>query len=158
MSIFKKLFIPKEYLILALIMLAGMLAGCAPSIIGQREQAWREHNITAYRIEVLVIRSIWHAQSYQITVRGGQVESSTAVCIPAPMEAGKCKVEEFNADDYTVAGLFRKAQAETQSEYAAWVTITYDPNYGFPQQIAYNNPKVIDGDWSWRVTAFEVLK
>ena len=155
----------KTNLALAILALGGMLATCkgvpealATPSIDQREQVWQEQNITAYRIEVLIVRSVWHAQSHRITVRNGQVESATATCVPAPTEAGKCKVEDFNAADYTVAGLFREAHAQTQSEFAAWVTITYDPIYGFPQQISYNHPEMIDEDWSWRVTAFEVLK
>ncbi len=155
----------KTHLPLALFALVGLLAACevAPEAsvtpsVEQREQVWLEQNITAYRIEVLVIRSVWHAQSHQITIQNGQVESATASCVPAPTEAGKCEVEDFDAEDYTVAGLFRKAHAQAQSQYAAWATITYDPTYGFPQQISYNHPEMIDEDWSWRVTAFEVLK
>jgi hypothetical protein len=155
----------KAYVTLALLALMGWLAACAgapqasatPSV-EQRERAWLDQKITAYRIEVLVVRSVWHAQSHRITVQAGRVESATATCIPAPTEAGKCKVEDFDAEDYTVAGLFRQAYAQTQSEYAAWTTTTFDPSYGFPQQISYNHPEMIDEDWAWRVTAFEVLK
>jgi len=155
----------KAQLALALFALVGLLAAwdgvpraSATPSVDQREQAWLEQSITAYRIEVLVVRSVWHAQTHQITIQNGQVENATAVCIPAPTEAGKCEVEDFNAEDYTVAGLFREAHAQTQSQYAAWTTITYDPRYGFPQQISYNHPEMYDEDWTWRVTAFEVLK
>jgi hypothetical protein len=122
------------------------------------ERTWREQNIAAYRIEVMVVRSVWHAQSHQITIRNNRVESATASCIPAPTEAGKCQVEAFNAEDYTVPGLFLEARAQTQSQYAAWTKITYDPTYGFPRQITYNHPEAVDEDWTWRVTAFEVLQ
>ncbi len=145
--------------------LAGLLAACdaassasATPTLDQREQAWLEQKITSYRIEVLVVRSVWHAQSHQITVRDGQIETATATCIPAPAEAGQCDVEDFDADDYTVAGLFRQAQTQSQSEYAPWVVITYDSRYGFPGHISYNHPDLLDEDWSWRVTAFEALK
>ena len=154
----------KAHLTLTLFALAGWLAACnmtssasATLTLDQKEKAWLKQNITSYRIEVLVVRSVWHAQSHQITVKNGQVETATATCIPAPTEAGKCEVEDFDAEDYTIAGLFREAQSHTQSEYAAWVTITYDPGYGFPQEISYNHPEMIDEDWSWRVTGFEVL-
>ena len=150
---------------LVLVAAVGILVACdgeprppATPSVDPMEEAWLDQNITAYRIEVLVIRSIWHAQSHELTVRDGQVESATATCFPAPIEAGKCRVEDFDADDYTVAGLFRKAHAQAQSEYAAWVTIKHDASYGFPQQISYNHPDIVDEDWSWQVTAFEVLK
>ena len=145
--------------------LAGLIAACnavqtasPTTVVDQMEQTWREHNIASYRIEVLVIRSVWHAQSYQITIRNNRVENATASCVPAPTEGGKCQVEAFNAEDYTVPALFAEAHAQTQSQQAAWTKITYDQTYGFPEQISYDNPDMIDEDWMWRVTAFEVLK
>ncbi len=149
----------KARLALAACILIILLTGCrATQLVDQMEQAWLDQKITSYRIEVLVIHSIWHAQSHQITVRDNQIESATAACIPAPIEAGKCKVETFNAEDYTVAGLFRKARSEAQSHKATPTKITYDSTYHFPQQISYDDPKMVDEDWSWGVTAFEVLK
>ncbi len=135
-----------------------LLTGCWATQVEQNEQAWQDHKITSYRIEVLVVNSIWHAQSHQITVRDNEIESAMASCITAPMEFEKCKVQAFNAEDYTVAGLFRKARSEADSHEATLVKITYDASYHFPHTISYNNPKVIDGDWSWGVSAFEVLK
>jgi hypothetical protein len=149
----------KARLALAACILAILLTGCrATQIVDPMEQAWLDQKIASYRIEVLVIRSIWHAQSYQITVRDNQIESATASCIPAPIEAGKCKVETFNAEDYTVAGLFRKAHSTSESRQATPAKITYDATYHFPQQMSYNDPNMVDEDWSWRVTAFEVLE
>jgi hypothetical protein len=152
----------KARLVLAewiLIMLAILLMGCqATRMVDQKEQAWLDQKIASYRIEVLVIHSIWHAQSHQITVRDNQIESATASCIPAPIEAGKCKVEAFNAEDYTVAGLFRKAHSQAESRQATPAEITYDSTYHFPQRISYDDPNMVDEDWMWRVTAFEVLK
>src|SRR5262245_45225604 len=81
----------------------GPSASSTPTV-ADREQIWLNQHITAYRIEVMVVRSIWHAQSHQLVVRDNQVESATATCIPAPFEAGECQVEDFTADDYTVPG------------------------------------------------------
>ena len=144
--------------------LAGLLAACSAVQVGsptsslrRAEQTWRAQNIASYRIEVLVVRSVWHAQSHRIIVRNNQVESATASCVPAPMEAGKCEVEPFEAEDYTVPGLFAKAYAQLGSQQAAWTDITYDQAYGFPRRILYDHPQMVDEDWVWRVTAFEVL-
>jgi hypothetical protein len=152
----------KVYSLLVLFALAGLLAACGTlqSVtppIDAMERTWQGHNIAAYRIEVLVVRSVWHAQSHQLTVRGNQVEHATASCIPAPTEGGACQVEAFDAENYTVPGLFREARARTQSQYAASTKITYDPTHGFPSQIAYDDPDALDEDWTWRVTRFEVL-
>jgi Family of unknown function (DUF6174) len=146
-------------------MLACLIAACnivqsthsTPSLT-QPEQLWLEQNIVSYQIEILVVQSVWHAQTHQITVRNNLVENATASCIPAPTEGGKCQVTTFNADEYTVPGLFAKVRAQTQGQQAAWTTISYDPDYGFPTQISYNDLNVVDEDWTWRVTTFEVLK
>ncbi len=148
----------KAQLALAACMLATLLTGCRTTQVDQMEQAWQDHKIASYRIEVLVVNGIWHAQSHQITVRDNQVESATADCITAPMEFEKCQVKAFNAEDYTVAGLFKEARAQAESREATPAKITYDATYHFPQQISYDDPNMVDEDWSWRVTAFEVLK
>lgn len=122
------------------------------------EQRWLGQGIPSYRIEVLVVNSIWHAQTHQIVVRNNQVESARASCVPAPMENGECKLQDFNADDYTIEGLFAKARKELQDPNSQWVKVTYDPTYGYPSQITFDQPEVMDDDWAWRVTAFEVLK
>ena len=149
----------KARLALSACILTLLLTGCrATKLVDQMERAWLDQKITSYRIEVLVVNSIWHAQSHQITVRDNQVESATAACTTAPMEFEKCKVKAFNAEDYTVAGLFRKARSEAEGQQATPAKITYDSTYHFPQQMSYNDPNMVDEDWSWRVTAFEVLK
>jgi hypothetical protein len=125
--------------------------------LDQAEQKWAEQGITRYRIEVLVV-SIWHAQSHQITVQNNQVVDAQARCIPAPMELGACEVRANTAEDYIVPGLFALARSEIQSEQAAWVQITYHPSYGFPSQVSFDDPELVDEDWGWRVTAFEVVK
>jgi len=139
--------------------LTVLIAGCrATQTVRQMERAWLDQEISSYRIEVRVINSIWHAQSHQITVRGNQIESATASCTPAPIEAGKCQVKAFNAEDYTVAGLFKKALSQAKSRQATPTKITYDSTYHFPQQISYDDPNAVDEDWGWVVTAFKVLK
>ncbi len=148
----------KTRLALAGCILTILLVGCRATQVDQMEQAWLDRKVTSYRIEVLVVNSIWHAQSHQITVRDNQVESVTAACTTAPMEFEKCQVKAFNAEDYTVAGLFKKARSEADSHEATPVKITYDSTYHFPKTISYNDPNIVDEDWSWSVMAFEALK
>jgi hypothetical protein len=155
----------KRRAIFMLCLCVVLLAACSvsptttpASPLDQSEQAWSRQNIASYRIEVLVVQSVWHAQSHQITVRNNQVVDTTASCIPAPTEAGKCEVKAFNAEDYVVPGLFARARKHTEGEQAQWTKVTYDPTYGFPRQISFDDPGVVDEDWTWRVTAFEVLE
>ena len=157
---------------LAILLLASLVwvavacnSGSAPTPMSpsttpldQAEQKWTGQNITNYRMEVLVVNSIWHAQSHQIIVQSNAVAESTARCIPAPGEAGTCEVRAYSAEEYTIPGLFAQARSQIQSQQAQWIKITYDPTYGFPSQISFDNPNIIDEDWTWRVTMFEALK
>lgn len=133
----------------------------APSLsakIAKAEQKWQEQGIESYRIEVLHARSTWHAQYHQITVRDGKVVQQSAYCIPAPAESGECEVEPFNAEDYVAPGLFSLARSEAKREQGQWAQIEFDPTYGFPSKISFDNPEAIDEELVWRVTAFEVLR
>ena len=127
------------------------------SQLEQAELRWKGQKITNYRIEVLVVDSVWNAQAHQIMVQNNAVVNATAYCIPAPTEAGKCKVRSFTAEEYTIPGLFAQARANLKSQQVQWIEITYDPTYGFPSQITFDNPDIIDEDWTWRVTSFETL-
>lgn len=141
---------------------AGGLAACSapPTALAQLEQAeqqWAKKQVSQYRLEVLVVNSVWSAQSHTLTVRNNAAVESGARCIPAPTQGGKCEVKPFTPETYWVPGLFARARSVLQGEQAQWIKVTYDPTYAYPSQISYNNPKIIDGDWAWRVTLFEVL-
>jgi hypothetical protein len=125
--------------------------------IDEGEQKWREHGIETYRIEVLSARGTWHAQSHRIVVRRGQIVEKSASCIPAPAERGKCEVEPFDAQEYTVPALFARAREKAQLEQGKRTRITFDPEYGFPSWIVVDSPEITDGGQSWKVQAFEVL-
>ena len=142
---------------LLLVAIFWMVVACSASQIDQAEQQWTGQNITDYHIEVLVVESIWHAQTHQIMVQNNAVVEATASCIPAPMEAGECEVRAFTAEEYTIPGLFAQVRVHLKSQQAQWIEITYEPTYGFPSQITFDNPNLVDEDWTWRVTSFETL-
>jgi hypothetical protein len=151
----KMLFLSGGILLLLLVSACGALGG---SELDRAEQKWLQQSVASYRINVLSVRSTWHAQTNTVNVRASQVVDSSAECIPAPAEGGKCQIEAFDPNAYTIPGLFETARARLASDQAKWIKITFDPSNGYPSQISYNNPNIIDGDWSLRVTAFEVLK
>jgi hypothetical protein len=126
-------------------------------LIDKAEGEWQALGITSYRIEVMVA-SIWHAQTYKLTVREGEVVEESASCIPAPTESGVCEVQPFDAADYTVPGLFEYARSKAIFEGGKFTQITFDPNYSFPVKVFFDNPDIIDEESSWRVTTFEVLE
>ncbi len=141
--------------------LVWLIAACVAAPLKQlerAEQAWASQGITSYRIEVREVKSIWHAQTYTLTVEDSQITDVQASCIPAPSESGTCEVQAYEAEDYLVPGLFSRVRSELQGSQAEWVKITYDPTYGFPSAISFDDPKVLDEDWSLGVTSFEVIR
>jgi hypothetical protein len=159
----------KSFVIIFLIPLFLIITACNPTytpllrIIPMTQLSfenikWNVRKIANYRIEVLVRGSTWHAQYYLLTVNNNVVVDSTSRCIVAPAENGKCQVNPYNADDYKVSGIFEKATSEIESDDINWLTIGYDPTYGFPKYISFFDPSVMDSDWLWAVTSFEELK
>jgi hypothetical protein len=124
----------------------------------QAEEKWNGQKVSGYRVEVLVVNSIWHAQSHKLVVENGAVVESSAACSPAPFEGKTCDVRPFDAEAYTVPGLFARAREQQQGQGAQWLKITFDPTYGFPSQISYDDPNVTDADWTWRVMEFEAAR
>jgi hypothetical protein len=143
------------------LLLIAALTACTPSPsrkIDQAERKWQDQDITSYRIAVLHVQSIWHAQTNTITVREGEVVEVTGICIPAPFEGGSCTVEEVDPAEYLVPGLFETARRLVEHQPAEAVEITFDESYGFPKAISFNLPDVVDEDNYWEVKSFEVLE
>ena len=146
----------------ALFAVIGSLAtsNCASALAGPidlAERKWQAQNINNYRIQVRRVQSIWHAQTYSVTVQNGEVMEQSAFCIPAPFEAGKCTVEPFDGKDYTVPGLFSIARSQANIAGGKWTEITFDELYSFPKVVTYDDPQVYDDERMWGVVAFEVL-
>ncbi|HNB52182.1 MAG TPA: DUF6174 domain-containing protein [Anaerolineales bacterium] len=136
-----------------------LLSACSPaSPLDNAERKWQEQEIVNYKIEVLTVNSIWHAQYQEITVENGVVTEQSARCVPAPFEMGECEVQDFVAEEFTVPGLFAHARAVSEETNPDFLTISFDPTYFYPQNISFNDPEIVDEDWGWSVTAFEVLE
>ena len=84
--------------------------------IDEQEQQWLEKDIDSYRIVISVVRSVWQTQPHEILVSEGKVVEQSASCIPAPAESGKCQVESFDPEEYTVAGIFSVARLLAQRD------------------------------------------
>lgn len=150
--------------VIHLICLVVMLASCSSvqhlslqNEVEQAEQRWAEHGVDDYRI-IVVTSSIWHMQIHDIVVRNGVVAEASATCEPAPVEMGKCEVQPFEAEEYTVPGLFARARWLAQSRDAQYGRIEFDSTYSFPVRMSFNHPEMIDEEWGWRVETFEVLE
>lgn len=123
-------------------------------VLRQNQEKWQEKKIIDYTLEVMVVNSIWHVQKYSLTVNNGSLINSNVVCSPAPMEFGSCTIQAFEISDYQIQGLFGKAKEMLESDSSAYTKIEYDPDFGFPAEIIYDDPSVVDEDWSWRVISF----
>lgn len=147
-----------------ILLLFLVLVGCTvpgPSepdlLIASRQRQWNDQKIRSYRIAVLKVNSIWHAQTHTITVRDGVVTEQSAVCTPAPFEGRECKVNEFDPNKFTVDGLFRTALEYAPDSAKYQLRVTFDEKYHYPTTISRDQANVTDDDIFWRVTSFEVL-
>jgi len=125
--------------------------------IRQGEHLWQERDVRSYRIQVATI-SIWHYQVHDVTVQDGQVVTATARCEPAPTEMGKCEVEDFDPEEFTVPALFERARWLAGQDDGRWSKVQIDPSYGFPRMLSFDDPDIIDEEWGWGVRGFEVLE
>ncbi len=116
------------------------------------EARWLALNVNTYHIQVQAV-SLWHVQTHDIVVRGGQADDSAATCMTAPLEFGnECRVQTFEPADFTVPGLFAKARTLAGEK---WAKIAFDAKYAFPSVIGFNDPEIYDEEWGWAVLLFE---
>jgi hypothetical protein len=147
-------------LLLSLFFLFLSLSACTTTPKSQLTRAkkiWEETGINNYRISVQVVQSIWHLQIYNLTIENGLVIGSDASCIPAPYEGRECTIKSFDPDEFTIPALFSMAEYKLKSQSSKWLKITYDPDYGFPDRISFNDPDSLDEDWSYQVISFTKL-
>jgi hypothetical protein len=118
------------------------------------EKIWEESGINNYQISIQVIQSIWHLQIYNLTVKNGLVIDSSTSCIPAPYEGRECTIKSFDPNEFTIPALFSLAEQQIKSQQSKWVKLDYDPDFGFPTMISFNDPDILDEDWSYQVISF----
>ena len=126
--------------------------------ITAQQNQWRAKNITTYRISVMKVQAIFHAQTNTITVENGKVTQQSAICTPAPFEGRECTVQEFDANEFTVDGLFNTALRYAPASEKNQLRVTFDENYFFPTTISRDEKQVVDDELFWRVVAFEPLR
>lgn len=133
-----------------------LAAACQPASDAQADK-WAAQNITSYQIQVTEI-SLWNIQTHTVTVKDGVITEEFATCQPSLLSFdGTCQIEPYEAENFTVPGLFALAQRFMEQDNGEWTTITYNETYYFPTDISYNNPDIYDEEVSWRVDLFEPL-
>jgi hypothetical protein len=125
--------------------------------ISAQQQSWRAQNVRRYRISVLKVNAIFHAQTNTLTVEDGRVLDQSATCTPAPFEGRACKVQPFDAAEFTVDGLFQTALAAAPESAKYQLRVEFDERYHFPKFISRDQKQWIDDEVVWRVVAFQPL-
>jgi hypothetical protein len=152
-----KLSVGLQLFILFLILSLSDCTTPPKSQLTRGEKVWKEADINNYQISVQVVQSIWHLQVYNLTIENGLVIESNASCIPAPYEGRECTIKPFNQDEFTIPALFSMTEHQLKSQSSKWLKITYDPDFGFPDLISFNDPDILDEDWSYQVVSFTKL-
>lgn len=122
--------------------------------ISSAENTWLSLGINDYLIEVTVV-NVWNFQTHKIQVQNGDVLTASASCLPSPKVGEDCEVQPFEAVNFTVQGLFRYARTEARREGGVYTEIEFDPTYGFPMKIHYDNPTMVDEEFTLLVIVFE---
>lgn len=125
--------------------------------ITSQQNQWQAQNVRRYRISVLKVQAIWHAQTNTITVEDGRVIDQSATCTPAPFEGRSCEVQPFDANEFTVEGLFRTALALAPESEKYQLRVTFDEQYHFPTTISSDQKQLVDDEMVRRVVSFRPL-
>lgn len=125
--------------------------------ISSKQSQWQAKGVRSYRISVLKVQAVFHAQTNTITVQDGKVVAQSAICTPAPMETRGCKVQAFDPNEFTVDSLFGTALKYAPESARYQLRVTFDENYYFPTMISVDQREVVDDEDSWRVVAFQPL-
>ena len=148
--------------IVRLVILVGILVlfaacGSGPEIDLRTAQAkWDRQGTLDYEIEVRQI-STFNDQTHRLSVENGVVVEATAECTPALADNhNPCTLWEFDAVDFTVPGLFKRAESQSErfERDGGTASIELDERYGFPTEISSNNLEMLDAWVIWRVTRF----
>jgi len=149
-------------ILVVLVVLLGACTVPGPSepllLIGSKESQWRQHSIQNYRIAVQKVQSIMHVQTNTVTVENGKVSAQSAECTPAPFERSGCTVQPFDANEFTVDGLFATARALGAESARNQLRVEFDETYAFPRMISRDVAEVTDDETLWRVVEFQPLR
>lgn len=144
-----------------LILLALILTACSGGASSEYDKnlaMWNDANITHYRYSLFIGCFCPFMEDMPITieVNNGEIVSMTsakgiAVDSTSPL---KEVVDQYS----TIDRVFLTLKAD-QTGDADEVVVAYDPNYGFPVNVAVDNIKeAVDDEISYQVSGFEILE
>jgi len=142
-----------------LITLIVMLAACSAggSELSRNQQKWQDANITHYRFELSIgcFCAFRDQMPLTVEVRDGQIVHMATVDGTLVLDTDQNY--EFYAHHATIDLLFADIDAAVK-EGADSVTVTYDPTYGFPTEIAIDfSQEMADEEMYYSISGFEAL-
>ncbi|GAB4114965.1 MAG: hypothetical protein Fur005_48610 [Roseiflexaceae bacterium] len=120
----------------------------------EAQQRWQQQSISSYQLTILEVHGVWSAQRMVITIQNGQLVDQSAICIPAPIQNGTCKVQPFDPSRYQVEGLFAQANDLIGKQSAQYIQLAFDPATGAPTMIGFDDPQIRDEEYSIKVEQF----
>lgn len=133
------------------------LAAALEAQLSAAEQQWHASDIASYRITVLEVRSIWSAQRMTVTVTDGHVSDIKSMCIPAPAQGRACTIKPVEPSNYLVPMLLEQARELLAERRPEHIQLVFDPILGYPTNIGFNDPQILDEDYGLKVEGFERL-
>lgn len=142
-----------------LLVLSLLITACfANSEFDQNLRKWKAANNAHYRYQLAIgcFCPFFEDMPLTIEVENGELVSMTRAD-GTPLGPADLNYQYF--EDYsTMDRIFTALEANLNGE-ADEVTVSYDPQYGFPVDIAIDRIKLaVDDEMSLQVTNFEVLK
>jgi hypothetical protein len=141
-------------LLLALILSACTLGGTE---LSRNESKWQDANVTHYRFQLSVgcFCAFRSQMPMTVEVKDGQVVSM--VDVNGQELSASDPTFEFIAKYATIEGLFAELSTD-EVKKADSVSITYDPTYGFPADVAIDFQQIMaDEELYLTLSAFESL-
>ena len=142
-----------------LLVLSLLVTACfANSEFDQNLRKWKDANIAHYRYQLTIgcFCPFFEDMPLTIEVENGELVSMTRAD-GAPLGPADLNYQYFEGYS-TMDRIFTALEASLNGE-ADEVIVSYDPQYGFPVDIAIDRIKLaVDDEMSLQVTNFEVLK
>ena len=113
---------------------------------------WASHDLTRYAYHVTASSSwVGSVDVGEVLVWGDEVTETIA---PDLAPGDPFYPPRFGIQYGTVERLF----AVVESHPVQWMSATYDPEFGFPTSIRFNDPTWIDEEWGLSIDGFRVLE
>jgi len=142
-----------------LITLIVMLAACSAggSELSRNQQKWQDANITHYRFELSIGCFCAFRDQMPLTVEVRDEQIVHMATVDGTLVLDTDQNYEFYAPHATIDLLFAEIEAAVK-EGADSVTVTYDPTYGFPTEIAIDySQEIADEEMYYSISGFEAL-